>query len=262
MMSMASHIDAHRPERVPGFMPARLPAVLTSWQGDPPVMTSTGSTRRQSTAVTSPRFGTPGNRCARIRDGAGATSASHVVSPPMTDWTPMSSPPYPANMAPCRNGGEPVMAVSGVLVSKCDPRGCGSRVVGAALAFGVQFVCGEAAPHAVTDTRLDRPLSAVVDDGARAADTSRLLPRVWVGGDREPQFAVVGAAGCPVAPVADVRPRGILRAERWRHLSGSFLAPNARTSANAIRPLRNASINASCWSAVIRTVTVGAPAGR
>jgi len=60
MISMASHIDAHKPERVPAFMPARLPAWDRSWQGEPPVMTSTFGTLAQSTFVTSPRFSTSG----------------------------------------------------------------------------------------------------------------------------------------------------------------------------------------------------------
>jgi hypothetical protein len=60
MISMASHMDAHRPERVPARIPARFPAAETSWQGEPPVSTSTGSTRVQSTVVMSPRLGTPG----------------------------------------------------------------------------------------------------------------------------------------------------------------------------------------------------------
>ena len=54
---MASHMDAHRPERVPAFIPARLPAWERSWQGEPPVIMSTGSTVFQSTFVTSPKFG-------------------------------------------------------------------------------------------------------------------------------------------------------------------------------------------------------------
>jgi hypothetical protein len=54
MVSIASHMDAHRPERVPAFMPARLPAWLKSWHGLPPVMTSTFGTLAQSTLVTSP----------------------------------------------------------------------------------------------------------------------------------------------------------------------------------------------------------------
>ena len=52
--SMASHMDAHSPERVPALMPLRAPAMDTSWQGEPPQITSTGSTCDQSTAVTSP----------------------------------------------------------------------------------------------------------------------------------------------------------------------------------------------------------------
>ncbi len=54
MISMASHMDAHRPERVPARIPARFPAWLKSWQGEPPHMMSTGSTAAQSIFVTSP----------------------------------------------------------------------------------------------------------------------------------------------------------------------------------------------------------------
>ena len=53
MVSMAERIAPHRFERVPSVMPARRPARLTSWQGKPPAMMSTGSTSAQSTAVTS-----------------------------------------------------------------------------------------------------------------------------------------------------------------------------------------------------------------
>lgn len=60
MMSMASHMDAHSPDRVPGRIPSRFPAWDRSWQGDPPVMMSTGSTAAQLILVTSPRFGTSG----------------------------------------------------------------------------------------------------------------------------------------------------------------------------------------------------------
>ena len=45
MVAMASRMDSHRLERVPGVMPARRPAMLRSWQGEPPLMMSTGSTR-------------------------------------------------------------------------------------------------------------------------------------------------------------------------------------------------------------------------
>jgi hypothetical protein len=47
-------------------MPARRPAAEMSWQGNPAVSTSTGSTVVQSMARMSPRFGMPGIRAARI----------------------------------------------------------------------------------------------------------------------------------------------------------------------------------------------------
>jgi hypothetical protein len=92
MISIASHMDAHRPERVPAFMPARLPAWLRSWQGDPPSRMSTFGTVAQSTLVTSPRLGTSGWWCARILDGAASYSANQDVSPPRTDRRPIPSP--------------------------------------------------------------------------------------------------------------------------------------------------------------------------
>ena len=60
MTAMASRMDSHRLERVPGVMPARRPAMLRSWQGEPPLMMSTGSTVAQSMRVMSPRLGASG----------------------------------------------------------------------------------------------------------------------------------------------------------------------------------------------------------
>ena len=54
MMLIASRMLTHRFERVPSVMPARFPAAERSWQGEPPVMMSTGGTSCQSTFVTSP----------------------------------------------------------------------------------------------------------------------------------------------------------------------------------------------------------------
>lgn len=70
MVSTAAAMDSHRPERVPVAMPARLPARLRSWQGEPPHMMSTGSTSAQSMAVMSPRLG--GVWPAHLRELAGA----------------------------------------------------------------------------------------------------------------------------------------------------------------------------------------------
>jgi hypothetical protein len=41
---MARATCVHSPERVPGINPARLPARLMSWHGNPAVRMSTGST--------------------------------------------------------------------------------------------------------------------------------------------------------------------------------------------------------------------------
>ncbi len=100
--STASSIDSHRADRVPSLIPARRPAVLKSWHGEPPQMTSTGSTWVQSTFVMSPRFGTPGHLTSASRHGPGSTSHTHEtdVSPPSAMRTPSSSPPKPVNNDP------------------------------------------------------------------------------------------------------------------------------------------------------------------
>lgn len=60
MVAMASRMATQRLDRVPSVMPRRAPARLRSWQGEPPVMMSTGGTADQSTVVTSRKFGTSG----------------------------------------------------------------------------------------------------------------------------------------------------------------------------------------------------------
>lgn len=109
-MSIASHIDAHSPERVPVFIPARFPACERSWHGEPPVMMSTGSTLDQSTVVTSCRFGTSGQWCARTADGALSNSTNHAGSAPSASRAASSRPPYPANSAPVRSVGALIAA--------------------------------------------------------------------------------------------------------------------------------------------------------
>lgn len=58
--SIAVAMSDESPERVPGARPAPLPTVLTSWQGNPPISTSTGGTVTQSMVEMSPRFRMPG----------------------------------------------------------------------------------------------------------------------------------------------------------------------------------------------------------
>lgn len=67
---MASRMATQRFDRVPSVMPARRPAWDRSWQGEPPSRMSMGGTCDQSTAVTSPRFGTSGQWWAMIEQGA------------------------------------------------------------------------------------------------------------------------------------------------------------------------------------------------
>lgn len=82
--------------------PCRRPAAENGWQGYPPHSTSIGSTRDQSTAVMSPRFGTPGHLCASTFDAASLNSHCHTVRAPNTASTAMSRPPPPENREPSR----------------------------------------------------------------------------------------------------------------------------------------------------------------
>ncbi|BDE42640.1 hypothetical protein SLITK23_58850 [Streptomyces lividans] len=61
----------------------------------------------QSTAVISPRLGTPGQWRARMREAFGSTSACQASVPPRAACTPRSRPPYPEQRDPIkgeRNG--------------------------------------------------------------------------------------------------------------------------------------------------------------
>ena len=91
---MAWRIITHRLDRVPSVMPARRPAVDRSWQGEPPskrsILPAHGD---QSMWLISPRFGTPGNRWARILHGPVSMSETNAVSAPNTSSTARVKPP-------------------------------------------------------------------------------------------------------------------------------------------------------------------------
>jgi hypothetical protein len=93
MMATASRMDSQRLDRVPSCMPRRFPARLRSWQGEPPLMMSTGGTLAQSTVVTSPRFGMPGQWWAMIFEGAASNSAYQATFAPKTCSTARPRPP-------------------------------------------------------------------------------------------------------------------------------------------------------------------------
>ncbi|PPK61889.1 hypothetical protein CLV40_13838 [Actinokineospora auranticolor] len=101
------------PLRAPFSMPARFPAAEMSWQGNPAVSTSTGSTTDQSTERTSPRFGTSGIRAARIRVTCGSGSATQASRPPSTASTPRSRPPAPVHNDPTTGPTSPPTRVLG-----------------------------------------------------------------------------------------------------------------------------------------------------
>src|SRR5690606_26899754 len=90
--SIAAAMCDQSPERVPGARPAPLPTVLTSWQGNPPISTSTGSTVAHSTDVMSPRSGKPGQWWAKTRMEV-LVSENQIVSPPVAYSTARSRPP-------------------------------------------------------------------------------------------------------------------------------------------------------------------------
>ena len=91
---IAWNMDSHRPERVSLVMPARAPASERSVQGEPPQITSTGSTFVQSMRVMSPRLGTSGWWWARMAWGPGSMSLTQARrAGPRASCTPRSRPP-------------------------------------------------------------------------------------------------------------------------------------------------------------------------
>lgn len=91
---IAWNIDFHSPERVSLDMPARAPASERSVQGEPPQITSTGSTWLQSMRVMSPRLGTSGWWWARMAWGPGSMSLTQARrAGPRASCTPSSRPP-------------------------------------------------------------------------------------------------------------------------------------------------------------------------
>lgn len=71
-----------------------------SWQGKPPQMMSTGGTVDQSTAVMSPKLGTPGQWVASTLDALVSTSQCQAAVAPNTSSTARSRPPMPENRDP------------------------------------------------------------------------------------------------------------------------------------------------------------------
>ncbi len=122
---MARSTSGHRARS--SSAPFRLPARLNGWQGHPPHKTSTGSTCAQSTAVMSPRFGTPSQRCARTLLAALSFSQCQAVRAFNTWATAQSRAPAPENREPIRglvaSRGSTVIAMAIRRVSRRG-RGC------------------------------------------------------------------------------------------------------------------------------------------
>jgi len=90
----------HSPDLSPA-RPLRLPATDTSWHGNPPQITSTGSSS-SPTAHTSSKRRASGQCFASTVRHHGSRSTCHTVRPPVAASTPRSSPPMPLNSDPMR----------------------------------------------------------------------------------------------------------------------------------------------------------------
>ena len=85
--------------RSPSWMPFCLPAMDKSWQGEPNVITSTGSISAPLTSSTLPRCFMRGKRAVVTLMGYGSISDAHTGVMPLR--TPASgNPPEPSNKLP------------------------------------------------------------------------------------------------------------------------------------------------------------------
>ena len=90
-----------RPERSPAS-PARFPAMLRSWQGEPPAITSTGGRLAPSSFVISPTWSIAGKCFFVTSMGNDSISLAHTGRIPF--WTAASgNPPIPSNRLPSRS---------------------------------------------------------------------------------------------------------------------------------------------------------------
>jgi hypothetical protein len=106
---MILNISHHKLERSPSI-PIRLPAALTSWHGNPPLMTSTRSSLCIGRSLSkwsphsrmSPNRSASGKCLARTRLQYSSISTCQMVFIPARS-KPKSKPPIPANKLPCVN---------------------------------------------------------------------------------------------------------------------------------------------------------------
>ena len=99
-----------RLDRLPAN-PARLPATLRSWQGNPPDQMSASGMSFAFTSVMLPRFGALGNRSARTVLAYGSISLTLTVSIPARS-KPRSNPPTPEKNDACFTACDRVLAGS------------------------------------------------------------------------------------------------------------------------------------------------------
>lgn len=85
-----------------GAQAGALATVETSWQGNPPINTSTGGTVVQSTVEMSPTFGMLSQWSAKTRMEGALISEHQIVSPPGGVLDGEVQPPEPENSEPTR----------------------------------------------------------------------------------------------------------------------------------------------------------------
>lgn len=90
-------ISLKSPDLVPSKTPDSLPAILTSWHGNPPVITSTGPTSDPFSFVTSSKHGTLGQCLANtFRAYLSISQNAFVTNPPLISPATVN-PPAPEN---------------------------------------------------------------------------------------------------------------------------------------------------------------------
>ncbi len=95
---MTRKYSVHNPLRSPA-RPARFPARLTSWQGNPPAITSMGARLCFPTVRTSVNLGTEGQCFVRTLLAYSSISTCHAQRIPARS-SPKSKPPIPENKLP------------------------------------------------------------------------------------------------------------------------------------------------------------------
>ena len=98
--------------------PCRVPALLMSWQGNPPHKTLASG--KCWTRSRFPRFGTSGHHRRKTWHAYGSTSLWKTTSPPRTASTARSSPPIPEKREPISKAPSPCLPLLTASPTRCD----------------------------------------------------------------------------------------------------------------------------------------------